>query len=85
MSDLQVTGHAVYRVSRRGQFSLPAAARRRWGIEDGGDIELFDLGDSIVMLPTGETSARASIARALTADRYRRFVDGMDDPDLRDE
>lgn len=85
MPDLQASGGAVYRVSARGQFSLPAGARRRWGIEDGGEVELFDLGNCVVMLPVGDSSARASLARALTADRYRRHVERIDDPDLRDE
>ncbi|MDP9401962.1 MAG: AbrB/MazE/SpoVT family DNA-binding domain-containing protein [Actinomycetota bacterium] len=71
-------------MSRRGQFSLPAAARRRWGIEDGGQIELFDLGSCVVMLPMGESSARASLARTLTSDRYREHVERIEDPDLRD-
>ena len=85
MSDLQVTGRAVYKVSPRGQFSLPAGARRRWGIENGGEVEVFDLGNCVVMLPIGDSSARASLARALTADRYREHVRAMSDPDLHDE
>lgn len=85
MSELQGTGRAVYRVSPRGQFSLPADARRRWGIEGGGEVELFDLGGCVVMLPLGDCSARASLARSLTADRYRDYVEGVDDPDVRDE
>lgn len=75
----------MYRVSRRGQFSLPAAARRRWGLEDGGEVEVFDLGQCVVMLPTGVDGARASVARALDAARYRRHVEQITDPDLRDE
>lgn len=84
VSDLQVTGHAVYRVSPRGQFSLPADARRRWGIQNGGEVEVFDLGNCVVMLPIGDSSARASLARALTAERYREHVNHISDPDLRD-
>lgn len=75
----------MYRVSRRGQFSLPASARRRWGLEDGGEVEVFDLGGCVVMLPTGPNGARESVARALDADRYRRWVQQLTDPDLRDE
>jgi AbrB family looped-hinge helix DNA binding protein len=75
----------TYRVSSRGQLSLPANARRRWGLEGGGDVELFDLGDCVVMLPAGAKSARASVARALSAARYRDFVHEIADPDLRDE
>ena len=85
MSELQANGRAVYKVSPRGQFSLPADARHRWGIEDGGEVEVFDLGNCVVMLPVGESSARASLAHALTAARYRRHVDAVDDPNLRDE
>ena len=85
MSRLQETGRATYRVSARGQLSLPADARRRWGLEEGGAVELFDLGDCVVMLPTGMNSARASLARALPRERYRRHVDAIGDPDLREE
>jgi len=83
MSELQERGHAIYRVSSRGQFSLPASARRRWGIESGGEVELFDLGDAVVMLPAG--SARTSVAQALSADIYRKHVDAVSDPDLQDK
>lgn len=83
MSRVQVGSHSIYRVSSRGQFSLPAAARHRWGIESGGEVELFDLGDAVVMLPAG--SARTSVAQALTADVYRRHVEALADPDVQDE
>lgn len=83
MSKLQVNIPTTYRVSSRGQFSLPASARRRWGIERGGEVELFDLGDAVVMLPVG--SARTSVARALSAAAYREHVETVTDPDLRDE
>ncbi len=75
----------MYRVSSRGQFSLPAATRHRWGIADGGQIEIFDLGECAVMLPVGASSARGSMARALTAKRYAAYVRSIEDPDLRDE
>jgi len=85
MSKLQEVGSNVYRVSARGQLSLPADARRRWGIAEGGSVELFDLGECVVMLPTGRRSARASLAEALTAQRYREYTAAIDDPDLIDE
>jgi bifunctional DNA-binding transcriptional regulator/antitoxin component of YhaV-PrlF toxin-antitoxin module len=75
----------VYRVSSRGQVSLPAATRHRWGIVDGGQIEVFDLGECAVMLPVGASSARRSLARSLTARRYAEHVSRINDPDLRDE
>lgn len=85
MESLQDGSTRVYRVSSRGQFSLPAATRHRWGIADGGQIEIFDLGDCAVMLPVGASSARRSLASALTAKRYAEHVRGIEDPDLRDE
>lgn len=85
MTQLQETGRSIFKVSSRGQFSLPASARRRWGIEDGGEVEVFDLDGCVVLLPVGEGSARASLARALTGGRYRAYVESMTDPDLRDE
>src|SRR5207253_6520679 len=52
MTGLQET-RGRYRVSARGQFSLPASARRRRGIEGGGDVEVFDLGEAVVIFPGG--------------------------------
>ena len=83
MSILQ--GERSYLVSRRGQLSLPADARHRWGLDDGGRVDVFDLGESIVILPGGDRSARRSLAAALTADRYARAVAEIDDPDLQDQ
>lgn len=83
MSDLQEKRHGTYRVSSLGQFSFPASARRRWGIEAGGEVELFDLGDAVVMLPSG--SAPTSVARALNAQVLREHLEAITDPNLRDE
>lgn len=74
-----------YRVSARGQFSLPAPARRRWGIEHGGDVEVFDLGDAVVIFPGGPGTARKALASSVTARRYDELVARLQDPDLRDE
>ena len=74
-----------YRVSARGQFSLPASARRRWGIESGGDVEVFDLGEAVVIFPGGPGTARRALAQALDGHRYEEFLGRIDDPDLRDE
>jgi len=74
-----------YRVSPRGQFSLPASARRRWGIEGGGDVEVFDLGEAVVIFPGGPGTARRGLANALDARRYEELLGRIDDPDLRDE
>lgn len=80
-----VQGSADFHVSKRGQFSLPASARRRWDLLEGGQVEVFDLGDAVVVLPCGKGSARSSLAEALTAERYNELVCQIEDPDLVDQ
>jgi AbrB family looped-hinge helix DNA binding protein len=67
-------------VSTSGQMSVPAAVRRRWGLEHGGRVTVFDLGDAVVLLPPG--AREKLLADALGAEQHRRFVDGLGDPDL---
>lgn len=68
-------------VSSSGQMSVPAAVRRRWGLENGGRIAVLDLGDALVVLPSG--ARRELIDSALSPEEHLRLVAGMDDPDLR--
>ena len=74
------------RVSHRGQTSLPAGLRHRWGIEDGGDVAFIDLGDAALVLPGGEQAARAELRRRLVDDGgYEAGVDALTDADLADQ
>jgi bifunctional DNA-binding transcriptional regulator/antitoxin component of YhaV-PrlF toxin-antitoxin module len=71
-------------VSHRGQTSLPAELRHRWGIDKGGEIGFVDLGDAALILPGGAKVARAELARVLR----QRYDDGLatiNDPDLIDQ
>lgn len=72
------------RVSHRGQTSLPSELRRRWGIEDGGEIAFVDLGDSALVLPGGVAVAKAELKRVL-ASRYDTGLATIDDPELADQ
>jgi len=72
------------RVSHRGQTSLPADLRRRWGIEAGGEIGFVDLGGAALVVPGGLASARAELQRVLN-DRYPQGLAALDDPDLADQ
>ena len=72
------------RVSNRGQTSLPAALRHRWGIEDGGDIGFIDLGDAALIVPGGPAAAKAELHRVLR-DHYEGGLAMIDDPDLADQ
>ncbi len=82
MAALQET---TYRVSSRGQLSFPASARHRWGIADGGDVEVFDLGEAVVILPGTAGTSKRALAAALTSARYQTYRSELQDPDLRDE
>jgi bifunctional DNA-binding transcriptional regulator/antitoxin component of YhaV-PrlF toxin-antitoxin module len=74
------------KVSHRGQTSLPAGLRHRWGIEDGGEVAFVDLGDAALVLPGGEKAARAELRRRLLDDgAYEVGVSALTDPDLADQ
>jgi len=75
----------AFKVSSRGQLSLPADVRRRWGIEDGGDVEIADLGDSLLIVPGGDGTLRRAVFGGVSHEAYQHYVDTIDDPDLRDE
>jgi bifunctional DNA-binding transcriptional regulator/antitoxin component of YhaV-PrlF toxin-antitoxin module len=72
------------RVSHRGQTSLPADLRHRWGIEAGGEIGFIDLGDAALIVPGGVDAARRELRRVLR-DRYAGGIAAIDDPDLADQ
>lgn len=70
-----------YLVSASGQMSLPAPARRRWQLGDGGKVDVLDLGFGVLTVPHGE--GRRLLADLLSADDHAAFVAGLaDDPDL---
>lgn len=71
------------KVSHRGQTSLPASLRRRWGIEEGGEVAFIDLGEAALVLPGGIAAAKAELRRVLFDEGgYEAAVAGIDDPDL---
>jgi bifunctional DNA-binding transcriptional regulator/antitoxin component of YhaV-PrlF toxin-antitoxin module len=82
MHDMARTTNA--KVSHRGQTSLPAELRHRWGIEAGGEIGFIDLGEAALVVPGGVTKARQELRRALR-DRYASGIAAIDDPDLADQ
>jgi bifunctional DNA-binding transcriptional regulator/antitoxin component of YhaV-PrlF toxin-antitoxin module len=72
------------RVSHRGQTSLPAELRHRWGIEEGGEIGFIDLGGAALVVPGGVKVARRELRRVLR-DRYENAIAAIDDADLADQ
>lgn len=70
-----------YLVSSSGQMSLPAAARHRWDLDDGGPVDVVDLGFAVLTLPRGEGSRLLS--DLVSRDEHNAFVRSLDnDPDL---
>lgn len=72
------------KVSNRGQTSLPAELRHRWGIADGGEVAFVDLGDAALVLPGGMEQAKRELRRVLS-ERYEAGLAAIDDPDLADQ
>lgn len=79
---MAATGDA--KVSHRGQTSLPAELRHRWGIDGGGEVGFIDLGDAALIVPGGVSTARSELRRVLV-DRYERGVAALEDPELLDQ
>lgn len=76
---------STYKVSERGQMALPADARRRWKIADGGTVEVADLGSAVLVVPAGEGGLRGMLSSAIAeAGGYDALVDQVitDEPDL---
>ena len=46
------------KVSGQPQMGLPAQARHRWGLDQGGSVGWLDLGDAIVLIPSGVSVLR---------------------------
>lgn len=81
-----VTKYAVgmsvqeYLVSSSGQVSLPAAVRHRWNLDDGGPVEVIDLGFGVLTVPHGK--GRRLLNDLLPGEAHANFVANLDDPDL---
>jgi bifunctional DNA-binding transcriptional regulator/antitoxin component of YhaV-PrlF toxin-antitoxin module len=72
------------KISHRGQTSLPAELRRRWGVEAGGELGFIDLGDAALVIPGGLDAARAELRQVLL-ERYEGAVAALEDPELSDQ
>lgn len=70
-----------YLVSTSGQMSLPAAARKRWGLEHGGPVEVLDLGYTVIVRPVKHPGQ--ALKEWHSEDDHHWFVTTDDDPDLR--
>lgn len=69
-----------FKVSTSGQMSLPAAVRHRWNLEEGGRVDVLDLGFGVLTLPQG--GAARLLDDILPADAHYEAVSAERDPDL---
>lgn len=70
-----------YTVSSSGQMSLPAGARHRWDLDEGGRVDVIDLGFGVLTVPSG--SGRQLLGDLLPRDTHAELVGSLaDDPDL---
>jgi AbrB family looped-hinge helix DNA binding protein len=70
-----------FKVSTSGQMSLPAEVRHRWGLDDGGKVEVIDLGWGVVVAPAG-TAVELRRELLPTDEEHAAFLADLDDPDL---
>jgi hypothetical protein len=66
-------------------MALPAAARRRWGLEGGGSVEVADLGDALLIVRSGRGGLRGLVREAIEqAGGYQTLAAAVsaDDPEL---
>jgi AbrB family looped-hinge helix DNA binding protein len=76
---------AEFRVSDRGQMALPAEARRRWNLGEGGSVEVADLGDALLIVPAGRGGLRGLLRNAISeAGGYAQLAAQVaaDEPEL---
>lgn len=66
-------------------MALPAEARRRWNLTEGGAVEVADLGHALVIVPAGRGGLRGLVGDAIDeAGGYASLASGVaqDEPDL---
>ena len=73
------------RVSSRGQMSLPALPRHRWGLDTGGQVGFLDVGDALVIVPGGVSALRRSLLEQLDETDWLAVREGFGDVDLASE
>ncbi len=72
-------------MSQRGQMSLPASTRRRWGLDEGGEVGYLDLGDAVLLIPGGVATLRRHLLDAVTGEDWANARAGFGDDDLATE
>jgi bifunctional DNA-binding transcriptional regulator/antitoxin component of YhaV-PrlF toxin-antitoxin module len=70
-----------YLVSASGQMSVPAAVRHRWNLDQGGPVDVIDLGFAVLTVPVGV--GQKLLGDLLSREDHAAFVSSLaEDPDL---
>jgi len=80
MNQVLMANASRFKVSSSGQMSLPADVRHRWNLDEGGDVDVIDVGFGVLTVPAGD--AGRLLDHVLPADVHYAFVASDDDPDL---
>ena len=80
-----MTATGDVRVSQRGQMSLPASARHRWGLDEGGEVGYLDIGDAVILVPGGVTKLRRDLLKGISEEDWGKARSGFGDRDLANE
>lgn len=72
---------STVKISHRGQTTLPADVRRRWGLAEGGELGVIDLGESLLIVPGGLDAVRKEVLR-VAREHYDEGLAMIDDPDI---
>jgi bifunctional DNA-binding transcriptional regulator/antitoxin component of YhaV-PrlF toxin-antitoxin module len=73
------------RVSQRGQMSLPASARHRWGLDEDGELGYLDVGEVLILVPGGVERLRQQLLDGVSTEDWERARSGFGDRDLANE
>jgi bifunctional DNA-binding transcriptional regulator/antitoxin component of YhaV-PrlF toxin-antitoxin module len=64
-----------YLVSTSGQVSLPASVRHRWKLDNGGPVDVIDLGFGVLTVPQG--TGKRLLSDLLPREAHAEFVDSL--------
>jgi len=66
-------------------MSLPASARHRWGLDEGGEIGYLDVGEVVILVPGGVERLRQQLLDAVSTEDWEGARSGFGDRDLANE
>ena len=68
-------------VSASEQMAVPAAVRHRWDLDNGGPVDVIDLGIGVLTVPEGV--AKGLLGDLLNREEHATFVESLgNDPGL---